>query len=81
MSLLQYFVNFAEWVDFAYWWRCIEKGLRLQPAKQAFFLPFVFGGAINTAEEEEDQMAAVFEGQCWLHRICQKELQEVFNTF
>ena len=25
-------------VDFAYWWRCIGKGLRLQPAQQACFL-------------------------------------------
>ena len=25
----------AEWVDFAYWWFCIGKGLRLQPAQQA----------------------------------------------
>ena len=29
--------NFAEWVDFAYWWSCIWKGLRLQPAQQACF--------------------------------------------
>ena len=25
-------------VDFAYWWSCIRKGLRLQPAQQACFL-------------------------------------------
>ena len=30
--------DFAEWVNFANWWRCIGKGLRLQPAQQAFFL-------------------------------------------
>ena len=24
---------FAEWVDFAYWWSCIRKGLCLQPAQ------------------------------------------------
>ena len=23
------------WVDFAYWWSCNGKGLRLQPAQQA----------------------------------------------
>ena len=27
--------DFAELVDFAYWWSCIGKGLRLQPAQQA----------------------------------------------
>ena len=27
--------DFAEWVGFAYWWSCIWKGLRLQPAQQA----------------------------------------------
>ena len=26
---------FTEGVDFAYWWSCIGKGLRLQPAQQA----------------------------------------------
>ena len=25
--------NFDEWVDFVYWWSCIGKGLRLQPAQ------------------------------------------------
>ena len=29
--------DFAEWMDFAYWWSCIEEGLRLQPAQQACF--------------------------------------------
>ena len=28
--------DFAECVDFAYWWSCIGKGLRLQPLQQAF---------------------------------------------
>ena len=27
--------NFAELVDYAYWWSFIGKGLRLQPAQQA----------------------------------------------
>ena len=27
--------DFPEWVDFAYWWSCIGKGLLLQPRKQA----------------------------------------------
>ena len=27
--------KFAEWLDFAYWWSCTGKCLRLQPAKQA----------------------------------------------
>ena len=26
--------DFAEWVDFASWWSCIGKGLRLHPAQQ-----------------------------------------------
>ena len=30
--------DFAEWVHFAYWWSCIEKGLRLQPVQQACLL-------------------------------------------
>jgi hypothetical protein len=29
------YCTFAEWVDFAYWWNCIGKGLHLQPAQQA----------------------------------------------
>ena len=29
--------DFAEWVDFAYWWSSIGKGLRLQPVQQACF--------------------------------------------
>ena len=29
--------GFAESVDFAYWWSCIGKGLRLEPAQQACF--------------------------------------------
>ena len=29
--------DFAEWVDFAYWWSCIRKGLRMQPAQLAYF--------------------------------------------
>ena len=31
------YADFAEWVDFDYWWSCIRKGLRLQPAQQAGF--------------------------------------------
>ena len=34
--------HFTEGVDFAYWWRCIGKGLRLQPAQQACFYPGAF---------------------------------------
>ena len=30
--LFKSYGNFAEWVDLAYWWSCIGKGLRLQPA-------------------------------------------------
>ena len=26
--LVQSYGNFAEWVELAYWWRCIGKGLR-----------------------------------------------------
>ena len=37
--------DFAEWVDFAYWWSCIGKGLRLQPAQQACFKPSQLGVA------------------------------------
>ena len=29
--------DFADWVDFAYWWSCIGKGLRLQHAQQACY--------------------------------------------
>ena len=32
--------DFAELVDFAYWWRFIWKGLRLQPVQQACFEVF-----------------------------------------
>ena len=32
--------HFAELVGFACWWSCIGKGLRLQPAQQAFFCYF-----------------------------------------
>ena len=32
--------HFTEGVDFAYWWSCIGKCLRLQPAQQACFLNF-----------------------------------------
>ena len=30
--------DFDERGDFAYWWSCIGKGLRLQPAQQAWFI-------------------------------------------
>ena len=33
--------NFAEWVDLAYWWSCIRKGLRLLPAQQDCFYLFL----------------------------------------
>ena len=29
--------HFSEGVDFAYWWSCIRKDLRLQPSQQACF--------------------------------------------
>ena len=29
--------HFTEGVDFAYWWSCIETGLRMQPVQQAYF--------------------------------------------
>ena len=35
--LLDIFPNVIERVDFAYWWSCIGKGLRLQPVQQACF--------------------------------------------
>ena len=28
---------YAEWVDFAYWWSCIRKDLRVQLVQQACF--------------------------------------------
>ena len=34
--------HFSEAVDFAYWWSCIGKGLRLQPAQQACFIVIYF---------------------------------------
>ena len=43
--------DFAEWVDFAYWWSCIGKGLRLQPAQQACFEPHPQLQAINIYAE------------------------------
>ena len=33
----QRYDDFAGGVDFAYWWSCIGKGLRLQPAQQACY--------------------------------------------
>ena len=45
----QSYGDFAEWVDFAYWWSCIWKGLRLQPAQQACFnTPGVAGAVLKT---------------------------------
>ena len=41
-ELCKSYGDFAEWVDFASWWSCIGKGLRLQPARQAFFLSALF---------------------------------------
>ena len=35
--LAQNFWRFAEGGDFAYWWSCIGKGLRLQPGQQVCF--------------------------------------------
>ena len=32
------FFFYTEGVDFAYWWSCIGKGVRLQPAQQACLL-------------------------------------------
>ena len=32
--------HFSEGLDFAYWWSCIRKGLRPQPAQQACFGTF-----------------------------------------
>ena len=33
--------HFTEGVDWAYWWSCIGKGLRLQPAQKAFFFAYL----------------------------------------
>ena len=35
-GLFKSYGNFAEWVDFAYWWCCIGKGLCLQPVQQGY---------------------------------------------
>ena len=35
--LFKSYGNFAEWVDFAYWWGFIKKGLHMQPAQKACF--------------------------------------------
>ena len=35
--MVQTLGHFTEGVDFAYEWRCIGKGLRLQPVQQACF--------------------------------------------
>ena len=42
--------HFTEAVDFAYWWSCIWKGLRLQPAQQACFC--VYGISVNKKNTE-----------------------------
>ena len=34
--------HFTKGVDLAYWWSCIGKGLRLQPAQQACFPLYIF---------------------------------------
>ena len=34
--------DFAEFVNLAYWWSCIGKGLRQQPVQHAIFFPFTF---------------------------------------
>ena len=45
--------NFAELVDFAYWWSCIGKGLSLQPAhkytkyNQLSLTPQIFSAPLN----------------------------------
>ena len=36
IAVLRCYGDFAEWDDFAYWWSFIGKGLRQQPAQQAF---------------------------------------------
>ena len=35
---LKFMAILLKGLDFAYWWSCIRKGLRLQPAQQACFL-------------------------------------------
>ena len=52
--------DFAELVDFAYWWSCIGKGLRLQPAQQAVQIDRVVkicrllqGGKMDQGEFEQ----------------------------
>ena len=35
---LKSYSDFAELVDFAYWWSCINKGVRLQPEQHALSL-------------------------------------------
>ena len=53
--LVQKFGNFAEWVDFAYWWSCIGKGLRLQPAQQACFLDLLKKRKNTERRQKEDR--------------------------
>ena len=32
--------NFAQWLDFSYWWSCMVKGLRLQPEQQDYLFEY-----------------------------------------
>ena len=52
--LVKRYGDFAERVDFADWGSCIGKGLLLQPAHQACFLPVRLGGAAKAAKEKDD---------------------------
>ena len=60
--------DFAEWVDFFCWWSCIRKGLRLQPAQQAYLgaleLRFKQGGAFTRYWYQ-----FYFKSQTWVYVI------------
>ena len=63
--LFKMYGNFAELVDLAYWWSCIGKSLRLQPAQQACF----------TKDQSLNQLInqlrmKMFVEKPRLHRVC-----------
>ena len=47
--------NIHEWVYFAYWWKCIGKGLRLQPAQQAFLIVILKNQIISKPQKETER--------------------------
>ena len=51
--------DFAEWVDFAYWWSFIGKGLHLQPAQPACLFLFCIQNLRNIRKLEYSTTASI----------------------